>query len=141
MRKLDGRTNLIIEDIVRRKNLKETHIHNVLRRVLLFIPGWKTIVLEQVIIHATKLTNSVTSSIILICDSRSGFSIRSLLTSRELEVLQLLVEAMSTKRTASSLCLGVNIIEFHHNRIMKKAGVNNIADFIKHAIRKGIISL
>ncbi len=58
MRKLDGRTNLIIEDIVRRKNLKETHIHNVLRRVLLFIPGWKTIVLEQVIIHATKLTAS-----------------------------------------------------------------------------------
>ncbi len=56
-------------------------------------------------------------------------------------MLQLPVEGKFTKQAASSLRLSVNIVEPHRNRIMKKAGVNNIADFIKHAIRKGIISL
>jgi hypothetical protein len=81
MRKLDVRSNLNIADIVRNKNLKETHLHYVLRRVLLFIP-------------------------VMI------WLFGSLLTSRELEVLQLLVEAKLTKRTASSFCLGVILLSF-----------------------------
>ncbi len=71
----------------------------------------------------------------------SDRSTRSLLTSRELEVLQLLVEGMSTKQIASSLRLSIKTIESHRSRVMKKINVNNIADLTKYAIREGIISL
>jgi DNA-binding NarL/FixJ family response regulator len=73
--------------------------------------------------------------------SEKESSIRSLLTSRELEVLQLLAEGKSTKQIASSLGLSIKTIESHRNRVMQKAGVNNIADLTKYAIREGIISL
>ncbi len=64
----------------------------------------------------------------------------SFLTSREVEVLQLLVEGKPTKQIASSLCLSIKTIESHRSRIMKKIDVNNIADLTRYAIREGIIS-
>lgn len=73
--------------------------------------------------------------------SEGDGSIRSLLTSRELEVLQLLAEGRSTKQIASSLRLSTKTIESHRVRVMQKTGVNNIADLTKYAIREGIISL
>ena len=71
----------------------------------------------------------------------SDSSTRSFLTSRELEVLQLLVEGRSTKQIASSLHLSIKTIESHRSRVMKKVDVDNIVDLTKYAIREGIISL
>ncbi len=68
-------------------------------------------------------------------------SIRSLLTLRELEVLQLLAEGKSTKQIALSLHLSIKTIESHRIRVMRKIDVSNIADLTKYAIREGIISL
>lgn len=65
----------------------------------------------------------------------------SLLTSRELEVLQLIVDGKSTKQIASSLSLSAKTIESHRIRIMKKVDVDNIAGLVKYAIREGITSL
>ena len=68
-------------------------------------------------------------------------SIRALLTSRELEVLQLMAEGKSTKQIALSLDLSTKTIESHRNKVMQKIDVSNIADLTKYAIREGIISL
>jgi len=68
-------------------------------------------------------------------------SIRSLLTSREIEVLQLLAEGKSTKQIALSLSLSIKTIESRRARIMQKIGIDNIADLTKYAIREGIVSL
>ncbi len=68
-------------------------------------------------------------------------SMRALLTSRELEVLQLLAEGKSTKQIALSLDLSIKTIESHRNKVMQKINVSNIADLTKYAIREGIISL
>ena len=68
-------------------------------------------------------------------------SARTLLTVRELEVLQLLAEGKSTKQIALSLSISIKTIESHRNRVMQKTGVNNIAGLTKYAIREGIISL
>jgi two-component system response regulator NreC len=68
-------------------------------------------------------------------------STRSLLTSRELEVLQLLAEGKSAKQIALSLNLSIKTIESHRNKVMQKIDVNNIADLTKYALREGIISL
>ncbi len=68
-------------------------------------------------------------------------SARSLLTPREIEVLQLLAEGKSMKQIALSLGLSIKTIESHRTRIMQKIDVSNIADLTKYAIREGIISL
>jgi two component transcriptional regulator, LuxR family len=68
-------------------------------------------------------------------------SIRSLLTSREIEVLQLLAEGKSMKQIALSLSLSIKTIESHRLRVMHKIDVRNIADLTRYAIREGIISL
>jgi len=77
MRKLDGTTSLNIKDIVRNKNLKETHLHDILEASSIINSKLElSHVLKQVIIHATKLTNSLAASIILICDSSNDLVIR-----------------------------------------------------------------
>ncbi len=66
MRKLDGTTTLNIDDIVGNKKLKEAHLHDILEASAIINSKLElNHVLEQVIIHATKLTNSVAASIIL----------------------------------------------------------------------------
>ncbi len=77
MRKLDGTTSLNVTDVVRNKNLKENHLHDILEASAIINSKLElNHVLEQVIIHATKLTNSVAASIILICDSSDDLVIR-----------------------------------------------------------------
>lgn len=68
-------------------------------------------------------------------------SVYSVLTSREVEVLQLLAEGRSTKQAASTLNVSIKTIETHRQNIMKKLDINNIVDLIKYAIREGIISI
>ncbi|MFH1421294.1 MAG: response regulator transcription factor [Planctomycetota bacterium] len=65
----------------------------------------------------------------------------SVLTSREREVLQLISEGWSTKKTAVKLHVSNKTIETHRSQIMKKLGIHNIADLTKYAIREGLTSL
>ncbi len=76
MRNLDGTTSLNIADIVRNKNLKETHLHDILEASAIINSKLElNHVLEQVIIHAKTLANSVAASIIL-CDADKDLVIR-----------------------------------------------------------------
>ncbi len=68
-------------------------------------------------------------------------SVHSVLTSREVEVLQLLAEGESTKQAASTLGVSTKTIESHRQNIMKKLDIDNIVDLIKYAIREGITHL
>jgi DNA-binding NarL/FixJ family response regulator len=68
-------------------------------------------------------------------------SVHAILTSREVEVLQLLAEGKSTKQTASILGVSTKTIETHRKNIMKKLEIDNIVDLAKYAIREGIIPL
>ena len=77
MRKLDGTTSLDVEEIVRNENLKETHLHDILEASAVINSKLElSHVLEQVIIHASKLTDSVAASIILLHDSSNDLVIR-----------------------------------------------------------------
>ncbi len=73
--------------------------------------------------------------------SEDRSSTRSLLSVRELEVLQLLAEGKSTKQIAATLSLSIKTIESHRVRIMQKIDVSNIAELTRYAIREGIITL
>ncbi len=63
------------------------------------------------------------------------------LTSREREVLQLMVEGWSTKQIAYELEVSIKTVESHRHRVMKKLDLHNIADLTKYAIRAGMTSL
>jgi DNA-binding NarL/FixJ family response regulator len=62
------------------------------------------------------------------------------LTQRQREVLQLLAEGRSTREIATVLQISPRTVEFHKYRIMEDLGIKTVADLIKYAINKGIVS-
>lgn len=58
---------------------------------------------------------------------------RSLLSSRELEVLHLMAKGMTQKEMASSLYLSISSIKFHLQNIYQKLGVKNKLSALKRA--------
>lgn len=72
---------------------------------------------------------------------RTNESALNILSSREREVLQLLVEGKSTKEISDILFISVKTVETHRQQIMKKTGIHNIAELTKFAIREGLTSV
>jgi two-component system, NarL family, response regulator YdfI len=63
------------------------------------------------------------------------------LTSRELQVLQLLAEGLANKQIAVSLGISENTIKFHVSSIYGKLGVNNRLEAVRAGVRRGLIVL
>jgi len=63
------------------------------------------------------------------------------LTSRELEMLQLLAEGKTKKQIASLLHVSVKTVNSHRRHITKKLGISSDAELIKYAVREGLTSL
>ena len=63
------------------------------------------------------------------------------LTTRELEVLQLIVHGKSNKDIAVVLGLSANTIAVHRANIMQSLGIHNTAELVVYAIRKGLVSI
>jgi len=62
-----------------------------------------------------------------------------LLTARERELLQLIVELKSTKDIAGLLGLSPRTIDTHRGNLMQKLNVHSIPELILYAMRKGVI--
>jgi two-component system, NarL family, response regulator NreC len=73
--------------------------------------------------------------------SNGNSSVFTVLTVREREVLQLLVEGKSSRQIASSLNISLKTVETRRQQIMSKLNIHNLADLIKQAIREGLTSL
>jgi DNA-binding NarL/FixJ family response regulator len=67
--------------------------------------------------------------------------VRPNLTTRELEVLQLIVHGKSNKEIAAVLGLSVNTVAVHRANIMQALGKHNTAEVVVYAIRKGLVSI
>jgi DNA-binding NarL/FixJ family response regulator len=63
------------------------------------------------------------------------------LTTRELEVLQLIVHGKSNKEIAAVLSLSANTVAVHRANIMQALGIHNTADLVVYAIRQGLVSI
>ena len=63
------------------------------------------------------------------------------LTTRELEVLQLIVHGKSNKEIAQVLGLSANTIAVHRANLMQTLGIHNTADLVVYAIRNGLASI
>jgi DNA-binding NarL/FixJ family response regulator len=63
------------------------------------------------------------------------------LTTRELEVLQLIVHGKSNKEIAAVLKLSANTVAVHRANIMQTLGIHNTAELVVYAIRQGLVSI
>jgi DNA-binding NarL/FixJ family response regulator len=61
------------------------------------------------------------------------------LSSRELEVLQLIVDGKSTKEIAAQLGLSENTVGVHRANIMRELGIRNAAELVAYAIRERLV--
>lgn len=64
---------------------------------------------------------------------------QTLLTSREVEVLQLIAEGKANKETASDLGISIKTVEKHRGNLMEKLDIHDTASLTRYAISAGII--
>lgn len=61
------------------------------------------------------------------------------LTEREIQVVRLVADGLSSREIAERLCLSVRTVDTHRSNILEKIGAHSIAELIKYAIREGIV--
>lgn len=61
------------------------------------------------------------------------------LTERELEVLQLVAEGLTSQEAAGRLFISVRTVETHRKHLMEKLGLHSPADLVRYAIRRGFV--
>ena len=62
-------------------------------------------------------------------------------SSREREILQLVVEGKTSASIAEMLFLSPKTVETYRSRLMEKLGVSNLAELVKFAIEHGLTSI
>jgi len=67
--------------------------------------------------------------------------LRSRLTPREREVVQLIAEGKSTKEVAVALQLSVKTAETHRSNIMRKLELHSVSDLVLYAVRNNIVTV
>ena len=72
-------------------------------------------------------------------DPNSERSLRSVLTPREREVIQLPAEGKTTKEVATTLNLSVKTAETHRTNLMRKLDLHSVVDLTLYAVRNGIV--
>ena len=73
-------------------------------------------------------------------DRDGGFKKKAApLTSREMEILQLIAEGKANKETASELGIGIKTVEKHREHVMQKLDIHDTAGLTRYAISAGII--
>jgi len=63
------------------------------------------------------------------------------LTTRELEILQMIVDGKSNKEIAEELHLSANTVAVHRANIMTTLGIHKTAELVAYAIRNGLVSI
>jgi DNA-binding NarL/FixJ family response regulator len=63
------------------------------------------------------------------------------LTSRQLEILQLVAEGRATKQIAARLHVSTKTVDTHRHEIMTKLDLHSIAELTKFAVREGLTDL
>ncbi len=71
--------------------------------------------------------------------SESLKSERNRLSSREVEVLQLVAEGLANKQVATELGISIKTVEKHRQRVMEKLKIHDTAGLTRYAITTGVI--
>lgn len=71
----------------------------------------------------------------------SGEGKGSGLSAREIEILKLIAEGLSSRDIAGKLFVSIKTVGTHKKNVLEKLNLNTTADLVKYAIKKGIISV
>ncbi|WP_445665084.1 response regulator [Fodinibius sp. AD559] len=63
------------------------------------------------------------------------------ITGREQEILQLIVDGLTSKQIAEKLYISPRTVDTHRANLMEKLEVNNIADLVRYAIQNNLVSV
>ena len=63
------------------------------------------------------------------------------LTTREIEVLELVAEGLSNKAIAARLTISDQTVKFHIASVLGKLGASNRTDAVRRAVRGGLLTL
>jgi DNA-binding NarL/FixJ family response regulator len=66
---------------------------------------------------------------------------QNMLSSRERQILQLIVDGKSNREIASELGLSPNTVAVHRGNMMKALGCHNTATLVVHAIREQLVEI
>jgi DNA-binding NarL/FixJ family response regulator len=112
--------------------LKQTSAHDVCRAIREVNAG-KTFFSPSIAKHFHRLNP--------LLPSRAGTlnSKVAQLTSREMEVLQLIAEGKANKETAGELGIGIKTVEKHREHLMEKLDIHDTAGLTRYAISASII--
>ena len=75
----------------------------------------------------------------LISEDNENASPETILSDREMEILQLIAEGRTSREIAKNLHISNNTVIRHRQNIMDKLELHNIADLTRYAIREGYI--
>lgn len=114
---------------------------------------WVVRELEELQVDAIIFKSEATTSLQLAAEACiNGFTYRSpryqalqaqtpvsLLSERELDILQLMSCGQTSRAIAERLCLSENTIEYHRKRMMRKLGTDNVVELILRAQRQGFL--
>jgi DNA-binding NarL/FixJ family response regulator len=112
--------------------LKQTSAHDVCRAIREVYAG-KTFFSPSVARHFNRL-NPLLPGRVGALNSKIAQ-----LTSREMEVLQLIAEGKANKETAIELGIGIKTVEKHREHLMEKLDIHDTAGLTRYAISAGII--
>lgn len=73
--------------------------------------------------------------------SEPAAALQETLTSREIEVLKLLVEGKTVRRAATDLGLSSKTVDAHKFNLMRKLGIHNKAELVMWAIQKRVVKV
>jgi two-component system response regulator NreC len=87
-----------------------------------------------------KVSRILAEDYVRVLKQKGAVDTYDLLTSREREILQLLVEGRTNKEVATALNISPYTVETHRSHILQKLNLHNSAELVLYAVRKGIIS-
>jgi DNA-binding NarL/FixJ family response regulator len=88
-----------------------------------------------------KLADQVLDDYASLCQAAEAESSLACLTSREREVLQLVVEGESSANIAAVLSLSPKTVETYRSRMMRKLGIGDLPGLVKFAVQHGLTPL
>ncbi len=62
------------------------------------------------------------------------------LSTRQMEVLQLIAEGYTTKQMGDMLCLSTKTVEKHRQGLMEKLDIHNVANLTRYAVTNGVVA-
>lgn len=110
--------------------LKQTSAHDVCRAIREVQQG-KTFFSPAIARHLNHQKSTSRNGLV----RKNAFT----LTSREMEVLQLIAEGKANKQTAAELGIGIKTVEKHREHLMEKLDIHDTAGLTRYAISTGVI--